>query len=457
MHADGTHEAVASLKVLSLNCWGLKYVAHKRRQRLLAIAEWIASTAHSNNRRTSSSSSTQSSSSAHSRQYDVIALQEVWVRQDFDVIAARAKEAGLVHSRFFYSGAIGSGLAILSAHPITSSFIHPYPLNGFPLHFIEGDFFAGKSACGVTIDVHDVGLVDVLNSHMFAPGGEGEQVGGAHRVAQAWELAKIVQEKSERGRHVIVTGDFNSQPESIIMRMLLHGGSLQDAWADTHPSPPSIDSAAHRQLNPQQVLHKHGITCDSPLNTYSASKLAKRSSRDETVVRGGKRLDYVLYRSPLHSTHVLRARDSGVTLTEVVPSLGVSYSDHFAIEATLDLVFSSPSSITSGPPSMQTTISTDDLSRALANLSSAYRLCLKNSQFQLRLFGLSLVLVPVLCLAVSYQPLRALRWLFVLLAVADGAGGATMLYTGFVGGNWEKGALRNVMAEMENELDRRRR
>ncbi|KAK4050114.1 phospholipase C type enzyme [Microbotryomycetes sp. JL201] len=449
MLADDHVTPLASLRVLSLNCWGLKYVAHKRRQRLLAIADWIASTGTSR-----SSTSSSSSGSSPSRRYDIIALQEVWVRQDFDVIAARAREAGLVHSRFFYSGAIGSGLAILSAHPITSSFIYPYPLNGFPLHFIEGDFFAGKSACGITVDVPDVGLVDVLNSHMFAPGGEGEQVGGAHRVAQAWELAKIVQEKSERGRFVIVTGDFNSQPQSIIMRMLLHGGTLQDAWAETHPSPPSIDSAAHRQLTPQQIVHKHGITCDSPLNTYSAAKLAKRSPRDETVIRGGKRLDYILYRSPQRSTNVLRATASAVTLTEIVPSLGVSYSDHFAIEATLDLV--PMSAITSGPPGHPSTISTDDLSRALANLSSAYRHCLSNSTLQLRLFGLSLVLIPVLCIAASYQPLKALRWLFVVLAVADGACGATMLYTGFVGGNWEKGALRNVMAEMENELTGRR-
>lgn len=102
------------------------------------------------------------------------------------------------------SGAIGSGLAILSRHPIVSAFVSPYPLNGFPLHFIEGDFFAGKAVCGVTVDVPTVGDVDVLNTHMYAPGGEGDTVTGAHRVAQAWELARITTEKAERGRHVLV-------------------------------------------------------------------------------------------------------------------------------------------------------------------------------------------------------------------------------------------------------------
>lgn len=102
------------------------------------------------------------------------------------------------------SGAIGSGLAILSAHPISSSFIFPYPLNGYPLHFIEGDFFAGKAVCGITIDLGEVGKVDILNTHMYAPGGEGDGIDGAHRVAQAWELARIITEKVERGRHCLL-------------------------------------------------------------------------------------------------------------------------------------------------------------------------------------------------------------------------------------------------------------
>jgi sphingomyelin phosphodiesterase 2 len=36
-------------------------------------------------------------------------------------------------------------------------------------------------------------------------------------------------------------------------------------------------------------------------------------------------------------------------------------------------------------------------------------------------------------------------------------GGATFLYTGFVGGQWEAGQLRNVILEMEAELERLRR
>lgn len=202
---------------------GLKVVAAHRRERLLAIAEWIANSA-APSRASYHSDASDDLAQQQRDGYDCIALQEIWVRADFDAVATRAKEAGLLYSRFFYSwvhcverarvgeltcvpvrsGAIGSGLALLSAHPISSAFMMPYPLNGYPLHFIAGDFFAGKGVCGITIDVERVGMVDVLNTHMFAPGGEGEGVDGAHRVAQAWELARLATEKTERGRHVIV-------------------------------------------------------------------------------------------------------------------------------------------------------------------------------------------------------------------------------------------------------------
>lgn len=257
-------------------------------------------------------------------------------------------------------------------------------------------------------------------------------------------------------------GDLNSQPHSIVIRFLLHHGGLTDAFPQTRPDPPLITSSAHRALAPTEVMEQHGITCDSPLNTYSAPKLAKRGRHDETVIRGGKRLDYVLYRSPASSPSRLVATSTTVVLTGILPApLSCSYSDHFGLEATLALLPSSslstptPSSHPIFPP--PTALSVDDLSRGLANLSGAYSLSLHAARFQLKLFVAALVLVPALAIAASFQTLRWLGWLFVILGVVVGAGGATMLYTGFVGGMCEAGALRNVMEEMEAELVRMRR
>jgi len=247
------------------------------------------------------------------------------------------------------------------------------------------------------------------------------------------------------------TGDFNSQPHSIIMKMLQTHGSLRDAWADTHPAPPSITSASHRALSPLEVMHTHGITCDSPLNTYSAAKLRKRSPADEVHLRGGKRLDYFLYRSPVDAPWQLSPERCDVTLTEPVPSLGVSYSDHFAVDATFAFVPTTPQGqkvLPSDP------LKAELLSPALSTLHAAYRASLSSSRFQLRLFASCVIAALALVVTSSFEPLRALNWLWVLLGVGAGAAGATLLYTGFVGGQWEAGQLRNVIGEMEAELER---
>jgi sphingomyelin phosphodiesterase 2 len=244
-------------------------------------------------------------------------------------------------------------------------------------------------------------------------------------------------------------GDLNSQPHSIILRILQSFGGLHDSYADTHPSPPHISSDDHRCLSPLDALHIHGITCDSPLNTYSAPKLRNKHPHDEVVVRGGKRLDYILYRSPVESDLQLKAESSSVQLTDPISSLGVSYSDHFALEAVFTITREQQRPITSPDANL--------LSPALSTLHSAYRANASSSKTQLRLFASCVVAAVGLVVASSFEPLRWLNWVFVLLGVTAGVGGATFLYTGFVGGQWEAGQLRNVILEMEAELERLRR
>jgi sphingomyelin phosphodiesterase 2 len=86
---------------LGLTKRGLKYVAKQRRVRLLAIADWIAKSAWSSSR--DSSMSAESSGENDGVGYDVIALQEIWCQEDYEVVSGRAKEAGLLYSRYFYS------------------------------------------------------------------------------------------------------------------------------------------------------------------------------------------------------------------------------------------------------------------------------------------------------------------------------------------------------------------
>lgn len=77
---------------------------------------------------------------------DVVALQEVWVAADAALLRQAAAEGALPHSHLFSSGAIGSGLLLLSRWPITAVAFHTFSTRGDPAAVLNGDWFAGKGA-----------------------------------------------------------------------------------------------------------------------------------------------------------------------------------------------------------------------------------------------------------------------------------------------------------------------
>lgn len=144
-----------------------------------------------------------------------------------------------------------------------------------------------------------------------------------------------------------------------------------------------------------------------------------------------------------------------MSLLSPVAGLGCSYSDHFGLEVVFSLLPTTSTTSLSGRPILNTPapLSFAALSRSHSLLTSSYTHSLSSSRSQLKLLALTILLIPVLAIAASFKPLNFLAWIFVLLGVADGAVGATMLYSGFVGGRWEAGALRNVLGEMEDTLE----
>lgn len=66
----------------------------------------------------------------------------------------------------FSSGALGSGLAILSRFPIVSTSYSRYTLAGRPLKIFHGDFYVGKGFASACIDHPDIGIIEVFNTHV---------------------------------------------------------------------------------------------------------------------------------------------------------------------------------------------------------------------------------------------------------------------------------------------------
>ncbi|PAV84270.1 hypothetical protein WR25_16859 isoform F [Diploscapter pachys] len=132
------------LRVLTLNMWCLPQpwpVGSKdRKHRLKRLAEALLI-----------------------EEYDIVGLQEIWKEGDYLDLVDQLKDVYKFH-HYFHSGWTGSGVCILSRHPIVSTLTHRfilffsssvpnvqikmyvfrYSLNGFAHHVHRGDWFGGK-------------------------------------------------------------------------------------------------------------------------------------------------------------------------------------------------------------------------------------------------------------------------------------------------------------------------
>ncbi|CDU26447.1 related to ISC1-Inositol phosphoSphingolipid phospholipase [Sporisorium scitamineum] len=463
------------LSILSLNVWGLNYISKLRIPRIKAIASHLAA--------------------APTPHYDFICLQEIWYESKDWRFLKHALATRYPHSKFFYSGAFGSGLAILSRWPILETRTHPYSLNGQPIHVQHGDWFVGKACGSVTVNHPRLGLVDVWNTHFVAAGGEdGPEYKRSHRITQAYELATNCRNSASRGRHVICVGDLNSTPPSIVIGLLRHIGGLYDSFLDSHPQLPELamslepeepltrvgsrgsrSSSTHRP-DPHRAIQELGVTCDSPLNTWTAGK-----KLDERATRGaGKRLDYVLFRGPVDQSSIpeaaestsltvtlansassssrgrLACKSSSVVIVDIVPGLQCSYSDHFGVESVFDILDHTTTSTLTTAQADSTSRKTAQhriLTSSLHALAGGFAASRSNQMSHFYVFGAALLLAIGLIVVSIFQPLGGVNPVFVPLAVVAGWAGTTMLYSAVVWGEWEKRTLRTVMEMIELELN----
>lgn len=290
---DKVEQDTRMIRVISLNCWGLKYVSRNREQRIRAIATKFAREGH---------------------KYDVVCLQEIWVEKDFEVIR-EALLPELPFSKLFHSGILsGPGLAVFCRWPIEDASLHPFTLNGRPSAFFRGDWYVGKSVACVVIRHRPTNqLIEVMSAHMHAPYGPGDASYLCHRTCQAWDMARLAKRSSDSGYLTILVGDFNSIPGSPTYKLIENVGGLSDSWADRHGQ---FTDAIETLDAPRQIA-RAGTTCDSLLNTY----------RTHCKPHDAKRLDYIFY-----DAGRARVIDSRVSFTEEIDGIG-SYSDHFAIES----------------------------------------------------------------------------------------------------------------------------
>ncbi|KAI9287446.1 Endonuclease/exonuclease/phosphatase [Umbelopsis sp. AD052] len=426
MYPDSTFTTMSTtLSVLSLNCWGLFMVSKEREFRLHAIADYIAST-----------------------NYDVVALQELWMWDDFEYIKTVAANK-YPNIEIFYSGALGSGLAILSKFPIIEQSYFRYALSGRPLKVFHGDFYVGKGCGSVCVDHPEAGLIDIYTTHLHAGYGRRKEYEG-HRITEAWELTKLFRSSAASGRHVIALGDFNAIPSSYPYRLITEHGKMSDSWQEVNgpniPSSPEIE-----QLTPEAAIQVLGVTCDSPLNSWSKHFLKKSAHK-----KYGDRLDYIFY----ERTPKLQCVQSKVVLTETIPGTEKSYSDHFGVCSTFKISTKVAHEVVSNN-SQYTNLTRDTLDGILATLRSDQYHSKRTAKFLLRLLAITLIAIIVLFAIIIALP-TSLRMndhgdiaiILVtifgqILLIASALIAPVALIVGFVFGHTEQRALLQFIKELE--------
>ena len=227
------------------------------------------------------------------------------------------------------------------------------------------------------------------------------------------------------------------------MSLIKDYSGLRDAWTDTHANAPAT-------LPPNMVsleaVHTFGITADSPANTYSAGKPLDDYARQFQ----GKRLDYILYRPPIHPslssrTPVLEPTQSDVVFTEHVPGKPYSFSDHFGLEATFSIHLPE-GQLGPNPPQGLSEASITTMTQAL---TTRYRLSRNSMRLYLAIFFVCLVVVIGLTVGSAWLPYSWINPIFLFATTVLAWLATTMLYVGFLYQNYEKNTLQNVTEELE--------
>ena len=101
----------------------------------------------------------------HPEAVDVLALQELWMADDYSRLKI-ALSSAFPYSHYFKSGVVGSGLAVFSRWPIEEVWWHVYTIQGRPERIFDGDWYAGKGIGACRIKHPVAGTIDVFDTHV---------------------------------------------------------------------------------------------------------------------------------------------------------------------------------------------------------------------------------------------------------------------------------------------------
>jgi sphingomyelin phosphodiesterase 2 len=182
----GPNRAVR-LEVVTFNVQDL-FVADRRAERMRAIGRLLGP-----------------------RRPDVVCLQEAFTSTNRDALrrTLEATSNERYETIYFPSGVMGSGLCVLTRHPVSRAIFWRYSKNGAWYQFKHGDWYAGKGAAAVRIEIGG-GSIDILNTHAIA--NYNTVTYREDRIVQLRELRGFLDKEATVPAPALLVGDLNCLP-----------------------------------------------------------------------------------------------------------------------------------------------------------------------------------------------------------------------------------------------------
>lgn len=225
----------------------------------------------------------------------------------------------------------------------------------------------------------------------------------------------------------------------------------------------SLGRLERDQLTASECIQLFGITCDSPLDTWTKHLLKQQPYAKDI----GDRLDYIFYRR----TPEITCQQSRVAFEEYIPDTQMSFSDHFAAHSIFRIAAKTNSAFDDGYAPLPKEIARPDFTRLLPDSLHPIILLLEKDLLNatstanelLFLFGLSVLMVFCLYSCQIVVPfyfeqesqLTVLVSSIVcgLLIIVFSVVAIVSLIVGFVFGRNEQRSLRQYLIDINVCLD----
>jgi endonuclease/exonuclease/phosphatase family metal-dependent hydrolase len=165
---------------------------------------------------------------------DAIAFQEVWTAEAQGLLVDAGARAGLDHAWHGDAGLRGSGLLVLSRHPIRSVRFERYLLRGDPS---VGDYYGGKGFAEVSLDT-PAGALTLVDTHLHAR--YTSSVSHQYRVHRVGQIVQLATATASLRGPILVGGDFNLEEGGDEYGVLLGLTGLRDAAAELGRREPTV-------------------------------------------------------------------------------------------------------------------------------------------------------------------------------------------------------------------------